>query len=303
MSSNLSEGIIPTLGAHSILPPSRTAGTNTALEKILRNVFSANFSANTRSDSRSATEVKPKLNAPTLPQPPTQNPGALSRDIKAQLLLIQQITQTLLKPLAREKNAARPAKPPTSADNFQSGQKDVRGKVRQVALSPRQQQAVQQIQQNVIAAIARIQLQQSQSLLQQQVGSDSKSPGTLLQLEIPVQHQGDFHNLRLQIEEEYSQKEDENREAKQAKRWRVNLSIELGNAGRFYACVTHLNDETEVQLWADQQQTAATVRDKLDQLKQRLCSQGIQVKNLSCEYGAPLRTDNQLNCALVDVTT
>jgi hypothetical protein len=295
-------GLAQTFTTDKALGLRKTFTANSAFEKILRNLFSSSVPGNTRSQH---TE-RPVPASKPLPQLPSQSHDSadISKDLKAQLLLVRQITQTLLKPATQLKAETVPAKQGDSTVKPAAVNKPIPTKESQSTLSPKQRQAVQQIQLQIIAAIAKIQLQQSQSLLQQQQAvNDGKGPSNILQLEIPVHYQGDFHNLRLQVDEEWQAKEDEDNEQRKVKRWRVNLSIELADAGQFYACVTHMDDETEVQLWADQQQTAAKVRNKMQELRKRLCDQGIQVKSLSCEYGTPLQTTNHFNYALVDVTT
>ena len=163
------------------------------------------------------------------------------------------------------------------------------------------------LQRQIGAVLAKLQAQQAQSLLAKLQGNlEGRQTSNVLQLEIPVALQNDFHNLALRFEEDWIERNKNDAEQKKVKRWRVNFKIDLPDAGEFFACVTHTDGETDVQLWAERAITASRAREKLQTLRDRLTEQGILVKSLACETGVPDKSQaflNHLSYALVDIKT
>ncbi len=275
---------------------------NSAFDKILLNFFVA---------KKTQTKQPSNQVASTIRQTQTAS-NSIAKDIKAQLIVLKQIADTFLK--SNPTTDKQPPLPNKSTD--QSSTKP------QAEPNPRptsqlnemqataQRKVVQQIQQQALAALAKIQLQQAQSLLHTNAQDPtSRTPNTFLQFEIPVQTDNDLHSLHIKIEQDWIDKlkqqeqEDDQQESHKVRRWQVNLQFELPKLGQFYARITQIDDSTKVQFWAEHSETLKKAQTRLEQLKQQLQHKGIHVEDIVCEAGIPAARNNKINCSLVDVCT
>ncbi len=87
------------------------------------------------------------------------------------------------------------------------------------------------------------------------------------------------------------------------RQWQVLLTFELPEAGTFHAQITVRDPQVAARLWAEQPDTAETVRKRLTQLHQRLEDEGLEVTRLECHDGAPPRRKTEIHYSLVDITT
>ena len=77
----------------------------------------------------------------------------------------------------------------------------------------------------------------------------------------------------------------------------------MPDAGTLHAQVTVRDQKVATRLWAEQEQTANTIRARLNDLQQRREKEGIEVTQLECHTGAPPRPMTDIHYSLVDITT
>lgn len=160
------------------------------------------------------------------------------------------------------------------------------------------------LHQQTLGSLAKIQLQQVQTLSHQQSQTDSAQPTQSWVFDIPVRHGQEVHNLEIKLQQDWvDEGEDENKGGVKVRQWSVTLSFDLPDAGGFYAQLIVINETLSVKLWAEQQTTLSEARLKLDNLREQLSTQGIVVKQLQCVQGKPPSTNISLHYSLVDITT
>lgn len=163
-------------------------------------------------------------------------------------------------------------------------------------------QLLQMVHQLTLHSLARVQFQQSQSLAQQFAPADTGQPAQTWTMDIPLRFGQEVLPLMLRIEPESGQ-DDNGRRSGKIRQWQVQLSFELPEAGHFYAQITVREQQVATRLWAEQPQTAETIRTRLNDLQQRLEKEGIEVTKLECHTGTPPRPMTDIHYSLVDITT
>lgn len=160
------------------------------------------------------------------------------------------------------------------------------------------------LHQQTLGSLAKIQLQQAQTLSHQQSQTDSAQPTQSWVFDVPVRHGQEVHNLEIKLQQDWvDEGEGENKGGVKVRQWSVTLSFDLPDAGGFYAQLIVINETLSVKLWAEQQTTLSEARLKLDNLHEQLSTQGIVVKQLQCVQGKPPSTSISLHYSLVDITT
>lgn len=160
------------------------------------------------------------------------------------------------------------------------------------------------LHQQTLGSLAKIQLQQVQTLSHQQSQTDSAQPTQSWVFDVPVRHGQEVHNLEIKLQQDWvDEGEGENKGGVKVRQWSVTLSFDLPDAGGFYAQLIVINETLSVKLWAEQQTTLSEARLKLDNLHEQLSTQGIVVKQLQCVQGKPPSTSISLHYSLVDITT
>jgi len=162
------------------------------------------------------------------------------------------------------------------------------------------------IQQHTLGSLAKIQLQQIHTLSNQRTQADPTGPQQSWQAEIPVRHGNDVHPLHMQFEQHWVEENPENTEEKKSirvKQWNVMLTFQLPVVGQFFAQLTLVGNSLSAKLWAEQQETLDEAKTKMDELKNNLEQQGIQVKQIQCLPGIPPQPKMSFSYSLVDVQT
>lgn len=139
------------------------------------------------------------------------------------------------------------------------------------------------------AAISRLQTHQLSSLAQTQTTAD----GTLLttwQLEIPMRDQQQMVALQLKIQSEEQPEKPEKRRQEQGETlWRVDLAFDLDPLGPLQVQAQLLRGSLSTQFWAERSATAALINHELTHLRERLQASGLEVGELACRQGMPVR--------------
>lgn len=159
------------------------------------------------------------------------------------------------------------------------------------------------LHQQTLSSLARVQFQQLHAVSHQQAQADTGQATQSWVLEVPVKYGQENHNLQLQLDQDWVEREGDGRESRKVRQWQLLLSFPLPEAGNFYAQLTLVENQVAAKLWAEQPGTLQEAKEKVAQLKQQLEAKGIEVTRLECLAGAPPQRSHALQYALVDVTT
>ncbi len=159
------------------------------------------------------------------------------------------------------------------------------------------------LHQQTLTSLARVQFQQAHAVNHQQAQADTGQPTQSWVLEVPVKYGQENHNLQLQLDQDWVEREDDGRESRKVRQWQLLLSFPLPEAGNFYAQLTLVENQVAAKLWAERPETLQEAKEKMAQLKQQLEAKGIEVTRLECLAGTPPQKSRALHYALVDVTT
>lgn len=161
------------------------------------------------------------------------------------------------------------------------------------------------MQQHTLGSLAKIQLQQIHTLNNQRTQTDPLAPNQSWQIEIPVRQGNDVHPLHMQFEQHWVEDEQQSTEKKsqKIKQWNLMLSFQLPVVGQFFAQLTLVGNNLSAKLWAERSSTLEEAKTKVDELKNHLEIQGIQVKNIQCLPGLPSQPKITFNYSLVDIQT
>lgn len=159
------------------------------------------------------------------------------------------------------------------------------------------------LHQQTLSSLARVQFQQLHAVNYQQAQADTAQPTQSWVLEVPVKYGQENHNLQLQLDQDWVEREGDGRESRRVRQWQLLLSFPLPEAGNFYAQLTLVENQVAAKLWAEQPGTLQEAKEKMAQLKHQLEAKGIEVTRLECLAGSPPQKNRTLQYALVDVTT
>ena len=140
---------------------------------------------------------------------------------------------------------------------------------------------LQDLQRQVEGAIARIVLQQAQSLPQ------PHQEGVRWVFELPYRQGEEYHSLPMVIEREATADEPDQLEAG----WQVTLSVELPQLGVVEARILVRGEKVSASLWAERDSTAQLANTELPALETALEANGLEVGALVCRHGQQ-RADN-----------
>lgn len=161
------------------------------------------------------------------------------------------------------------------------------------------------MQQHTLGSLAKIQLQQIHTLTTQRTPADPTTPNQSWQMEIPVRNGNDIHPLHMQFEQHWVEDETaaDDKKTVRVKQWNLMLRFELPIVGQFFAQLILIGNNLSAKLWAEKSSTLEEAKIKLDELKQQLEEQGIQVKNIQCLPGLPPQPKISFGYSLVDIQT
>ncbi len=159
------------------------------------------------------------------------------------------------------------------------------------------------LHQQLLAGLAKIQMQQLQSLGHQQNQPDSPQPTQNLNIELPVRLGQETSSLQLQIEDDWVEQPSASGSSEKVRQWEVLLSFELPSLGEFHAHLKVIHDSVSARLWAERAETLKAAKARLNELQQQLQNQGIKVTKLECFQGKPPGRQNPIGYSLIDITT
>ncbi|WP_189573262.1 flagellar hook-length control protein FliK [Marinobacter zhanjiangensis] len=112
---------------------------------------------------------------------------------------------------------------------------------------------------------------------------------------------GEVKTAQLRIDYDKPEREEkpENRRAGVSE-WRLNLAMDLDEAGKVFFDVALRQNALSARVWAERQATARQVNQELGALRSRLTDLGLEVSELECRRGQPPTAATRLEHRLLD---
>ncbi len=172
-----------------------------------------------------------------------------------------------------------------------------------------QQQLAALLKTQVATSLARIQTQQLQQL--NHAAADNLTAPTGGTFEIPVKINENIFPLFIHLQErpvkeksgEDEKKDKKDNSRKKSRRWQVFMEFDLDDLGWFASEINVIDNKVKTHFWAENTNTRNSARQKLDELKEKLKQNGIDVEELRCLEGEPPKRPTGIKQTLVDITT
>lgn len=152
-------------------------------------------------------------------------------------------------------------------------------------------------------SLAKIQLNQYRSL---QSGPESTTQGQTIHLDIPLKWPDGYGNAYLQVfpppehKDKHPSKEQSTRKRL---RWSIYMQLELGEEGNLAVELSVADERVDATFWAEKESLRRKAAAQMQQLRNDLSGQGLQVNELRCADGPPPEKKIKLDYALIDVKT
>jgi len=160
---------------------------------------------------------------------------------------------------------------------------------------------LQQLGRQLLASLARTQINQLESLSQRSANSpDAQAPTNSWVLEIPIQQGQRVDNLELRIDQEESQENSDNSKQKQ---WTVMLAFDLHKLGKMSVQLKIVSQSVEATVWSQLQHTHQQVQTQINSLQSGLEKIGVKVERVACYHGMPAKDAPNIHQQLVDLHT
>lgn len=154
-----------------------------------------------------------------------------------------------------------------------------------------------QLLQQTLGGLAKIQTQQLQGM------SDQASNPSLLNrwlIELPFIDQHHVQTIAIDIQEHQPKHQEQKDEPELKSVWQVKLSLELEQTGPLHAEIKLLGSSSEITLWFEQPEGLKKGKQYLQQLRQNIEDQGIEVNGLQCLSGCPPQSGSGLHHNLIN---
>ena len=164
--------------------------------------------------------------------------------------------------------------------------------------------ALRLLSRQLLASIARIQLNQLESLSPRKINStDSQGPTNSWFLEIPIVNGRHIDNVEMRIDQEEYKKDEENGEKDKQTIWTVMLSFDLHALGKMNIQLKILDKSVSATIWSQLEHTHKEAKQHIQFLYSGLEKAGVTVTQLDCKLGTPPKNPATLYRQLVDVRT
>lgn len=150
----------------------------------------------------------------------------------------------------------------------------------QTGKSQAQQKSLQGLLRQVESGLARIQLNQLNSLTGQQQSDERLQLNLEIPLFSPRQEELDLLQLRIRRDRESGSRPD-------GPRWSVTLKFSPADYGTIHVVVTLASGKVSTTFWCEQEQTRELFRQNLETLQQRLAEQGLETGRCITLAGSP----------------
>lgn len=188
-------------------------------------------------------------------------------------------------------------------------------------LKPALNQTQGQVQSQILSQLSEPQLLQLRQLIQrlllnQSLGGLAKIQGQQLQglveqlatpsllnrwcMELPFSLHQQVQAVAIDIQEHRQQKPRAEGEEQVTSLWQVRLSLELDDTGPLHAEIKLVGDRSEISLWFEQPQGLVKAKQQLQQLRQEIEAEGIELSGLQCFAGSPPQTGSLLQHHLIN---
>ncbi|WP_417513872.1 flagellar hook-length control protein FliK [Marinobacter sp.] len=134
-------------------------------------------------------------------------------------------------------------------------------------------------------------------------GVDAPAPTSTMLMDLPwVTPQNEPRVAQLRIEQHKDETSSKDRGSKRTaiSEWRLNLAIDLEQAGALNFEVSLRQQEVSARVWAEKQDTLRQVNEELPLLRRSLKELGLEVTDLECRRGHPSYPATKLEHRLVD---
>ncbi|MGH1470236.1 MAG: hypothetical protein ACRBCS_03530 [Cellvibrionaceae bacterium] len=167
---------------------------------------------------------------------------------------------------------------------------------------------VRQIHQLVLSTLAKIQLNQARSILENRSAShDNIHFGSHCFFEIPMKWEQGFSSLSIELwreSEDYKSKNKEQKEdSTQEQYWKVKLEFDLPHQKKFYAQIQAQKNSVNFIFWADTEQHKKVIAHETKELTEKLKKYGVTVESTKIQLGKPVDQKKPFNISLIDVKT
>jgi hypothetical protein len=105
---------------------------------------------------------------------------------------------------------------------------------------------------------------------------------TQLHVELPITMRGEGFSAEFQVDSEAH-----GDEAGETRMWQARFSVDVPEAGLVHARAGLRGETMSATLWAEEAETAQSMRDIAEELRAALASQGLEVLDLKILHGKP----------------
>jgi hypothetical protein len=163
---------------------------------------------------------------------------------------------------------------------------------------------LRQLGQQLIASLARSQMNQLETLISRQAGTaDQPAAVNSWTLETPILQGNHIDNLSVRIEQQQQQDTTDTENKQSGKLWVVMLAFDLHQLGKMNVQLKIVGQTVSATVWTEQQHTHHEALQQIQTLKDNLQKLGVTVKQIDCQLGLPMNSSQPLYTQLVDVHT
>lgn len=160
---------------------------------------------------------------------------------------------------------------------------------------------LRQLGKQLLATLAKTQINQMETLAaRQQNTPDNQGPLNSWTTEIPIMHGKHVDNLELNIQQ---YEHGDTSKGKKKKLWTVMLAFDLHQLGKMNVQLKILDSSVAATVWSETARAHSEVKQHIQDLKKKLTSAGVNVKQVDCKLGLPSKKDLPVYNQLVDVVT
>ncbi|MFT7130691.1 MAG: hypothetical protein ACI89U_002818 [Gammaproteobacteria bacterium] len=164
--------------------------------------------------------------------------------------------------------------------------------------------ALRLLSRQLLASIARIQLNQLESLSPRKINStENQGPVNSWFLEIPIINGRHIDNVEMRIDQEEHNKNEEKEEKDTQTMWTVMLSFDLHALGKMNVQLKVLNKSVSATIWSQLENTHKEAKQHIEFLYKGLEKVGVTVNQIDCKLGTPPKNPATLYRQLVDIRT
>lgn len=164
--------------------------------------------------------------------------------------------------------------------------------------------ALRQLSRQLLATLAKTQLSQLESLATRASNNpDNAGSSSNWTLEIPIINGRHIDTMELRIDRDEAHNEQQSEGDEDQKLWTVMLDFDLHTLGKMNIQLKILGNTVTATVWSQLEHTHREVKQQLQDLRDKLASVGVEVRQLECKLGSPPPRSTLSQRQLVDITT